>query len=348
MLKNNKKDEINEEIIPAVKFAVTDFCKEKDCVKSVRFEETERDGLSRFSAIIEYDDFEQEIYCYPCIDWINPFIDAQFSFENSEYRYSIYDIFNLFDINDFKLYHYTCVSSFDDAGIDVTEILEATEKYYDYFVKAQELEYLFELEKNYEKDMENTAGEYWKDHEKDEYIIPENHIELSPAGSHFKSKNIKKLRRKSKNGTLELIYEKRFLDYLESGNTPEGRTDVIISDFNRYKIIINIILFVLAALCTFAGIYLAARQMYGPLAAAERIDYNLFNSAVCALSAGAVVSIWLTKLILKPVLVKKHGREAYDDCVKNDFFNKSNMLTCVFATIIFGGWFYLCLKAVLF
>lgn len=343
-----KKAENEIEIIECIKNAVNRFYKSKAYIRTVDFEEKTDDGLLKFTARLCCDAFEQDIVYYPKALFARQFIDTQFHFAASEYTYSIYDIFNLFDIDDFGLYYYTEFYSAEDAEKAVTEILETTEKYYDYIKSAQSFEYLIRLEKNYETDMINTAGSSWKECEKDELLLPENHIEFSAAGTSFKSRHINKLRRKNKKGTPSLIYEKRFLNYIESGNPPGRYTVDLGAEHNKYRLIIDSVLFIFSFFGIFVFIFLAAAHRYGVQYAAERMNYNIINCTVCALSFGGLLSVWLTKRIIQLILSKKYGKEVVADYYKKDFNALANKILAVFLSVILAGWFYICLKAVLF
>lgn len=352
MLNYNKADkntQTDKEIRACIKNAVNSYCRRKDSVRSVDFEEKTNDGFSKFTARICYEKFEQEIVYYPQALFARQFIDTQFCFDHSEYKYSFYDIFNLFNIDDFHLYYYSDFYSVEDAEMGVIEILEATEKYYDYFESAQSFEYLTQLEKNYETDMLNTAGSSWKEYERDEFLLPENHIEFSAAGTGFKGRHINKLRRKNRKGMLNLIYEKRFLDYIERGNQLQRNNTVDLgAEHNKYRRIIDIVIFVISFFGIFAFIFLVAVHLYGVWPAAERINYNLVNCSVCALSFGGLLSVWLTKRIIRLILSKKYGKEIVTDYYNKDFNAMANKVIAVFLSVILAGWFYICLKAVLF
>ncbi len=257
--KERKKTEDETKFINALKDCLNEYDSKSNQIRNLAFkEETDGDNM-RFSAILDYGSFEQRIYYYPFMLLSENVIDVVFSFDKSEYIYSFYDIFNLFDIDDFNLYFYEDLLSADEVKSALNDILNATERYSYYLEKAQTDEYLPVLEKNYETDMENAyGGSEWKEDEDGHEIcfFPINHIFYSAADAQITEKTLKKLRKKNAKGKLGLIYEKRLLNYLESGKTVTRKSLSDKSDFEKLyksgKRKVYALIFVLSAALVFA------------------------------------------------------------------------------------------------
>jgi len=68
----------------------------------LEFIEENRDGAYRLTALVHFASFDMRVYYYPILfpetEYLN-YIDFSLKFSASEYKFSIYDIFNYFDIS---------------------------------------------------------------------------------------------------------------------------------------------------------------------------------------------------------------------------------------------------------
>ncbi len=254
-MKKFKKTRIktSEEIvnISKIRNCVNRFFAKTNFVTRVAFEEQEDDDCMRFTVKLDCGSFEERLVYYPNSLVSNSGVDVEFSFENSDYVYTFYDIFNLFDIDDFNLYYYDDLANPEEINNAVKNIFDATEKYLYYINKAQTDEYLPLLEKNYETDMNTVTGDdSWKNEEKDLLILPLNHPVYSYADGEITPKLHKKLQKENAKGDLNTIYEKRLLAYLDSGKPFERKELQRKKSFNkayfRSKAIIIMIAFIVS------------------------------------------------------------------------------------------------------
>ncbi|MCH5316508.1 MAG: hypothetical protein J1E05_00905 [Eubacterium sp.] len=256
--KIRKKTEDEIRIIECIKDYLNKYSAKSNLVRNIEFKEETDDNALRFIASIDYGAFEQRITYYPFMWMRQHLIDVDFSFEKTDYAYTFYDIFNLFNITDFNLYYYDTLISNDDVKKALDDILSATEKYFEYLEKAQTEEYISTLEKNYETDM-NTAlgGDDWKEDEEldDIILLPFTHPFYSVSDGQITSKTLKKLQKKNAKGKLDTIYEKRLLEYLEGGNKFERKTFTDITDFEKLykktKIKVYVLLFAVSVVLSF-------------------------------------------------------------------------------------------------
>ena len=336
--KIRKKTDEEKKTIDRIKWHLNQYASKSNTVRSIEFNE-ETDGTSlRFIAKLDYGSFEQRITYYPFMLFREQFIDVEFSFEKSDYVYTFYDIFNLFDIDDYNLYFYDDVISSDDVKYAVKDIIKATEKYSYYLEKAQTEEYLPRLEKNYETDMNNaTRSDDWMEDDEDGFILPLNHPIYSFADGQITGKTLKRLRKKNAKGKLDTIYEKRLLEYLESGKEVSRKAIANKADFTKiYKLTllkVYIVFFaasLIPALLLTSGFHAAvfsgattfgnSLEIFG---VAITFSYQrIFFSVACAL----LISVLLIKLFgtkfVKRVVPEAYGEKAAEQFEK-DFIKEA-------------------------
>lgn len=303
--KIKKKTSSDINIINHMKTSINKYSATVNYVRNIEFEEqTDKDSM-RFICKIDCGSFEQRILYYPGMMFDEYVIDTELFYNDSPYIYTFYDIFNLFDIDDFNLYFYKNMLSVEDVEHAVKEILSVTEKYLYYIEKADTPEYLSKLEKNYETDMNALCGDdSWKEDAYDPYILPFNHPFYSIADGQINEKIYKKLKKKDSKGKIEIIYEKRLLKYLEKGHTVERKTVTDKANFKKlYKrktVLIYFLIFLISsAICILfenivhsvifkgADVYLSAISLFG-------IDFSLPYEITVF---GIVSALWITLVI---------------------------------------------------
>lgn len=233
--KTRKKTDADIQIIEKIKECINRYSSASNLIRNVEFEElADKDSL-RFSCKIDFGDFEETVVYYSAMLMTEHMIDAEFVYKNSSYIYTFYDIFNLFDIDDFNLYYARDMLSCDDVEKIINDIFNATEKYFNYIEKAGTSKYLPKLIKNYETDMTAVmGGNDWEGEEiYDPFILPFNHPYFSVYDGRITLKLHKKLQKRNSKGELELIYEKRLLKYLDNGNNFERKSISEKTDFEK-------------------------------------------------------------------------------------------------------------------
>ena len=355
--KERKKtvDEIN--IINNFKIYINKYTGLTNYIQSVDFEEESDKDSFRVIANLDCGAFKQRIIYYPEMLFEEHFIDTEFQFDNSEYIYRFYDIFNLFDIDDFKLYYYGGLMSMEDVEKAVKDIFEATEKYFSEIEKAGSEVYLSDLEKNYETDMKNSYGsDDWKEDLKDDislFLVPPNHPLLSFADGQLNQKAIKKLKKKNEKGKLDTIYEKRLLKYIEAGNTVERKNIVDNEAFEKLysrkilatNLIIFLITFVVLFIVSFvchavlfkgAVVFTGTYEIFG-----LSLSLPLDRIALCAFSAFAITIdiaiLFGIKLVMKkmPDEMKNKAGVKYDKDSKNEYGKFSKLIAIVGGIFVF-------------
>lgn len=358
MAKKNKErkktaDEIS--IIECIKNYLNKYSAKSNLVRNIEFKEETDENALRFTAGIDYGAFEQRIVYYPVMMFREQFIDVEFSIGETDYVYTFYDIFNLFNISDFNLYFYDDLLSVDDVENALEEILSATEKYYGDIERAGTDTYLTQLEKNYETDMNKVyGGDDWKDAEPFGFTLPFNHPFYSIANDGNSEKTLKKLRKRNAKGKLDTIYEIRLLEYLESGKylSEEKRSKKTEFEkiYKKKKSATNLWLFALTAavvciicLGIHAAIYAGAEtiktqyEILGVITTLPIYKIILGFLAVLFITVGITVPFFGKKLLLAlmPENYRKKTVGKYEKDRK-DFFGEDGPVAQIIGTVIIG------------
>lgn len=257
MAKKDKKIKLENnslEIISYFKEYLENSVLESNYARFVSFEEHhDKDDYALF-AILDYDKFKAKIIYRPSYFFANNFIDVKFIFD-TDYEYSIYDIFNLYDIKDFTQYYYSNIISKSDVENALFNILKMIDKYTYDIEKTAQSENLCKLKSNFESDWNAVSGnsDNWKDDIYDPYVWDFVHPFFTCASDAVNSeKLLKKLRKQNNKGKLDTLYEKRLLEYMEQGNEFVNKNEVerqnFEKGFNKSTLLINTILIVIAAI----------------------------------------------------------------------------------------------------
>lgn len=358
MAKNKERKKTDDEIrvINCFKKYVENCALRTNNVQSVSFYEQTSKNNFRLVATLDCGDFKQKIIYYPEMLFEEHFIDTELLFDSSDYRYMFYDIFNLFDIEDFNLYYYSGLISEEDVENAVKSIFEATEKYLYYLEKAGTDYYLPDLKKNYETDMDNSYGSSdWREEQNDIdelFFVPANHPLLSFADGKIDEKAIKKLKKKNAKGKLDTIYEKRLLKYIEAGNRVERKSIAENEEFEKLysrrvfntNLIVFLVAFAVILTASFAWrsilfkgaeIYPASFHIFG-----LTLNFPLDKLGLCAFSAFAVMlsfSIFFGKKLVMnrmPEDMKKRAGTKYDKDKSSDLGKFSKPIGIILSLIV--------------
>lgn len=237
--------------------------------RCLSFEEHHNKDDYALFAMLDYDKFKAKIIYRPSYFLSDNFIDVKFVFD-MDYEYSIYDIFNLFDIKDFTQYYYSNIISKTEVENALFNILEMINKYSYDIKKAMQSENLCTLKSNLESDWNAVSGnsDEWKDDIRDPYIWDMVHPFFTCASDAVDSeKLLKKLRKQNKKGRLDTIYEKRLLEYMEQGNEFVNKNEVerrnFEKGFNKSTWLINAVLIVIAAVISALLIFAVKSILFG-------------------------------------------------------------------------------------
>lgn len=161
------------------------------------------------------------VACYtPAFEAYRNCVDFRIKFEGSDCLFSIYDIFNHFNINDFELYSYCDCA-------DEKRMEEVVNRIFDVFTKNSEsLHYiadnkdeLAKLENQHKKDFAAA----WGGAQIGFSEIQRNSNQLffkRPTAFDYSAKGLKKFMKSKSFGASVTLYEKRLLTYVQSGGIP--------------------------------------------------------------------------------------------------------------------------------
>jgi hypothetical protein len=265
-----------------------------------------------FTAILDYDKFKAKIIYRPMYFFRYNFVDVKFILD-SNYDYSIYDIFNLFDIEDFNLYYYYNFLTKSEMEKALSNILSMIDKYSYDITKAMDSHYIDDLKKNFEQDWTKVAddSESWKEDIQTpdmwDFVHP---FFTSLAGCENSQKLLKKLRKERSKGELNTIYENRLLDYMEKGNEIVDLNATDKKSFEKgfsksdfvVKIIIVVVTAILSAILIFAVKSIVFAGAYVP-------RYNIPIYSLEWFGSTLILSIANYILFGKKLFVKLNGND---------------------------------------
>lgn len=334
MAKKERKKTVEEiQIIDCFKKYVEAYAAKTNYVNSVSIYEQSAKENFRVVATLDCGIFQQRIIYYSMFSFEANFVDTEFSFEDSEYSFMLYDIFNLFDIEDFNLYYYGGAEAEEDIEKAVGNIFEATENYLYYLEKAGSEAYLSDLIKNYEADMDTSCGDNdWREEEKDiddVFFAPINHPLMSFADGKLDEKAIKKLKKKNEKGKLDTIYEKRLLKYIESGNKIERKNIADKEEFEklygRKYILMDLVIFA-ASFLFFTAVYFIVHSImfqgavrYSDFGNTSLFSYDNITTLILATIALTIeINILFGKKIISGIMPKDTKNRVEDRYRKDD------------------------------
>lgn len=331
------------------------FAKSTD-LQSLDFEDINQQGLYKCAAVLNYGFVIQRVYYYPYHFIYSDFIDTSFKYNNCKYEYSLYDIFNLFEIDDFNLYyHYECIAS-AEIKIALDNIMAAVKRHLYYIEKAGSDGYFSQLEANYETDRNTVFGDdSWKEDIEDPFLIDFAHPLMSFADGQINDKMVKKLKSKSNKGKLDTIYEKRLLKHLENGGNVQRDSISDKSKFNKKYTKYKALAYTTLTAASFVFIYAAVFLVRSIVFSGAQLVYDelhvfgmsLKDSLVFPILPSITLSVFLTIIFGKkatvaytPVKEKERVRQRYYSEASGNRLHKkiSKILGCVIAgsITIFG------------
>ncbi|MCH5316087.1 MAG: hypothetical protein J1E81_09240 [Eubacterium sp.] len=294
----NKKEKIKKPTELKIKCAkifkeyLKDYAAKKSCI--VEFEPESYEYDFSLECTIRYNDFTVVIKYFnnkflPDFD-----IDFYFVYENSDEHFSIYDIFNLFDIKDFNYYFYNHCIDENSIVKALSEITGAIYKYYYDIKKAGNQEYLPRLVWQCKDDKKKANGKEIPEGD----LFDFSHIIYRTTTAKTKEKLIKKLEKAEADDEL-LLYEKRLLQYLRNGydvkysSSQGNESDKI---FRRIRIKVNSAIF-LACAAVVTAIVLISYKVNFSGAYVPFDEYFLGVPVQVTLAVAAAITISILPII---------------------------------------------------
>lgn len=224
--KSKKPTEIQNESIEIIKEYFNNYVISNPDAYSVEFQENNTKSDIHFDCIISYKGFDAVVKYNGAMLLQENNIDVKFKYDKSEYYFSVYDIFNALDINDFNCYYYqNCLGR--DMIINALDSITflISKYYYKEIQMAGDDTHLPSLVKLFESDQLTANGDNWKEEINDLDGFDLTHIFFLTTTAKTKEKLIKRLEKYDAKGKL-ITYEKRLLAYLKAGNEMVKTADV--------------------------------------------------------------------------------------------------------------------------
>lgn len=223
--KIKKATEVQKESIDIIKDYLNDYVSSNPDALSVEFAEQNTKNNVYFISTVLYKNFQAVIKFDGYMLFQENNFDIAFKYENSEYYFSIYDIFNYFDINDFEIYYYQNCLGKESIVYALDKFTDLVYRYYRDIEKAGSQENLPYLISQFEKDKEKANGDEWKSDINDPDGLDFSHIFYLTTSAKTKEKLVKRLEKYEKKDNL-VLYEKRLLKYLKNGNEMVETEDI--------------------------------------------------------------------------------------------------------------------------
>ncbi|MCM1114219.1 MAG: hypothetical protein NC397_01835 [Clostridium sp.] len=349
-----KLDDNQKRLIATMKRFLNEYVSRSVFAKSAVYSDVcTDDGEYIFFSMIDYGKFKAKVLYSPMSFLAADYVDVKFIYNDCEYEYGIYDIFNLFDINDFEQYYFENCNTNEEMKLSLNNIVKVIERYISDIEHAANENNFQQLKMNFEQDLTAVNGDdSWKT-ETDDIMRFDWSQPICTLSADLDAKNLlKKLRKRNSKGELDTIYEKRLLAYLENGNTLELQSSKEKKNFEKqYGKAGFIINFVIVVICFAAAIAVAVvahnviyKGAYIPKSvlpiADKPISMNFRRIEMCLFS-GFSLSVGIILLVKKAILLKimpennqKRAAEKYES-EKTEFVGSHKKAAIIGAGIIF-------------
>lgn len=273
------------------------------------------------TAVADYGKFKIEYFYRPDYFFSSDFIDFRIVYDNCDYKFSIYDIFNLFDIKDFSKYYFDECCTKEEIFIALNKLSELVEKYKYDIEKALDSSYFNTLIDNFEKDWRraysNDDDEDWKEEFADDFYIDMIHPSFT-INETKQEKLHKRLKKQNAKDKLDTLYEKRLLEYLNAGYTIElsGEKEEYDKKF-RKNFLLSIAVIYLICITVTAVIILAARYFCFKNSIVVYDTYTIFSREIY-LPLRLLLGIFISGLFLSMTASDIFGKKMYTLITKDN------------------------------
>lgn len=343
-MKQKEKKFTNEQmqVVEQIKKSLDEFIRTSNEALSVSYSETLIDEEKAFVACVEYPAFTQKIIYR--VMFISNVIDFKFSFSGAQRDYGLYEIFNLFDIDDFNVYCYDELETSHEVSEAINEINSVTHKYMQYLEEASKSENQELLYQQHKEDLKSIIDDDKDIEESIEYAeaIDITNPFYSYADIESPKKLYKKLKKQNAKGRLTTKYEKRLLAYLESGKSLPVRNveknKKREKSYSRAKIKVNAVIISATVAITLLVCILIKMLLFADALCAEGVGFeNLVASIIIGMFFSfANISLFGSRLIHKFMSVEagSYAEEKYERENGGVFGKKGNLISSVVLYVI--------------
>ena len=229
-------------MIAAVRSAVEDCAATGLYGRFMGFEESHTTDDYRLTAVFDCGEYRLRLRYLPSVMLLTDnFLDIDLDYGDAG-RFTLYDVFNVLEIEDFNQYYHSGFSTTGEVPGLVRELLEVVHKY-DYDLRrAAEPQLLAQMKANRLADMKAVRGKHFDPNDPDGEdqeilgILPTHPMVTAVSGATDSAKLLRHLEKAEAKGRLDTLYERRLLDYMRRGNTVVDQTEQAKQDFERqYK-----------------------------------------------------------------------------------------------------------------
>lgn len=229
-------------MIAAVRSAVEDCAATGLYGRFMGFEESHTTDDYRLTAVFDCGEYRLRLRYLPSVMLLTDnFLDIDLDYGDAG-RFTLYDVFNVLEIEDFNQYYHSGFSTTGEVPGLVRELLEAVHKY-DYDLRrAAEPQLLAQMKANRLADMKALRGKHFDPNDPDGEdqeilgILPTHPMITAVSGATDSAKLLRHLEKAEAKGRLDTLYERRLLNYMRRGNTVVDQTEQAKQDFERqYK-----------------------------------------------------------------------------------------------------------------
>lgn len=226
-------------MIAAVRSAVEDCAATGLYGRFMGFEESHTTDDYRLTAVFDCGEYRLRLRYLPSVMLLTDnFLDIDLDYGDAG-RFTLYDVFNVLEIEDFNQYYHSGFSTTGEVPGLVRELLEAVHKY-DYDLRrAAEPQLLAQMKANRLADMKAVRGKHFDPNDPDGEdqeilgILPTHPMVTAVSGATDSAKLLRHLEKAEAKGRLDTLYERRLLDYMRRGHTVVDKTEQKKQDFER-------------------------------------------------------------------------------------------------------------------
>ena len=217
-------------MIAAVRSAVEDCAATGLYGRFMGFEESHTTDDYRLTAVFDCGEYRLRLRYLPSVMLLTDnFLDIDLDYGDVG-RFTLYDVFNVLEIEDFNQYYHSGFSTTGEVPGLVRELLDAVHKY-DYDLRrAAEPQLLAQMKANRLADMKAVRGKHFDPNDPDGEdqeilgILPTHPMVTAVSGATNSAKLLRHLEKAEAKGRLDTLYERRLLDYMRRG-TRCGQTE---------------------------------------------------------------------------------------------------------------------------
>ena len=226
-------------MIAAVRSAVEDCAATGLYGRFMGFEESHTTDDYRLTAVFDCGEYRLRLRYLPSVMLLTDnFLDIDLDYGDAG-RFTLYDVFNVLEIEDFNQYYHSGFSTTGEVPGLVRELLEAVHKYDYDLCRAAEPQLLAQMKANRLADMKAVRGKHFDPNDPDGEdqeilgILPTHPMVTAVSGATDSAKLLRHLEKAEAKGRLDTLYERRLLDYMRRGNTVVDQTEQAKQDFER-------------------------------------------------------------------------------------------------------------------